>query len=249
MMENHSFDNIIGMLGCGDGLTLGRDGFPIETQPGLNGTIQKMFPMPNTCQLSSSPGQERTISHSAFNNGSMDGFVTGGSGPVAAGYFNSTHLLFTYSLFSHFPIADRFFCSLLGQTWPNRMYLIAATSRGIVDTSEPDAGIYCPAGTICNAFDKYNISWRDYTDDADPTYNTPDLLPTNDNVTTAAHLRTTADFFADAAAELSPHTPSSTNAAPGPQRRTRKTSSSAKPSFQKLSKRSAPRQPGKTLFS
>jgi phospholipase C len=28
MMENHSFDNIIGMLGRGDGFTLGRDGSP-----------------------------------------------------------------------------------------------------------------------------------------------------------------------------------------------------------------------------
>lgn len=161
------------MLGRGDGFSLDHDGYPIEIQPGPNCTIQKMFLMPNTCQLSSGPGQEWTISHNAFNNGSTDGLVTGGSGPVAAGDFNRTHLPFTYSLFSHFPIADRFFCSLLGQTWPNRMFLIAATSRGIVDTGEPGAGIYCPAGTIFNAFDKHNISWRDYTGDPDPTYNTP----------------------------------------------------------------------------
>lgn len=51
MIENHFFDNTIDMLGRGYGFTFDRSGYPIETQPGLNGTIQKMFSMPNTCQL------------------------------------------------------------------------------------------------------------------------------------------------------------------------------------------------------
>src|ERR1700704_5819963 len=33
MMENHSFDNYFGMLGRGDGLTLGPDGLPTNTNP------------------------------------------------------------------------------------------------------------------------------------------------------------------------------------------------------------------------
>jgi phospholipase C len=205
MLENHSFDNILGVLGRGDGLPLDHNGVPTPTNPGVNGTIQKMFPMPNTCQGNSGPSQEWSVSHNAYNNGSMDGFVVsggpkGGSGPVAMGYFNRTHLPFTYSVADQFPIGDRYFCSLLGQTWTTRMYWIAATSRGVVNTGQEDSGIFCPAGTIFNIFDKYGISWGEYTDDTDPTYNTPDLFPSNDNVTTAKHLHTINDFYAQAAA-------------------------------------------------
>ncbi len=31
------------------------------------------------------------------------------------------------------PIADRYFCSVLGPTFPNRRYLVAATSIGMIN--------------------------------------------------------------------------------------------------------------------
>src|SRR4051794_17873419 len=37
MMENHSFDNYLGMLGRGDGFTLGRDGTPTNSCPDVGG--------------------------------------------------------------------------------------------------------------------------------------------------------------------------------------------------------------------
>ena len=55
------------------------------------------------------------------------------------GYWTGDDLPFTYSLASTFPIGDRWFCSLLGQTDPNRRYLIAGTSTGMTD----DGG--CPS--------------------------------------------------------------------------------------------------------
>lgn len=46
------------------------------------------------------------------------------------GYWARDDLPFTYDLATQFPIADRWFCSVLAQTDPNRRYLIAATSSG-----------------------------------------------------------------------------------------------------------------------
>jgi phospholipase C len=57
MMENHSFDNFFGMLGRGDGFTLGADGLPTAANPYPNGQIQHAFRMPTTCQLSGTPSQ------------------------------------------------------------------------------------------------------------------------------------------------------------------------------------------------
>src|ERR1700746_4051004 len=44
---------------------------------------------------------------------------------------------FYYSLTRVFPIAERYFCLLLDQTFPNRRYLISATSLGTINDIIP----------------------------------------------------------------------------------------------------------------
>jgi phospholipase C len=60
MMENHSYDNRIGMLfrPGADGFRIGRNGLPTATNPYPDGRIQHAFRMPTTCQLQSQPSQE-----------------------------------------------------------------------------------------------------------------------------------------------------------------------------------------------
>jgi phospholipase C len=76
--------------------------------------------MPTTCQLSGHPAQDWLASHIQYGDGRLDGFVASASGPVSMGYWERADLPFYYSLASTFPIADRYFCSVLGQTYPNR---------------------------------------------------------------------------------------------------------------------------------
>ena len=132
MMENHSYDNRLGMLHRhdADGFQLGRDGLPIATNPYPNGDLQHAFHMPTTCQISGWPSQEWEASHIQFAHGRNDGFVKSPSGPVSMGYWDRGDQPFYYSVAEVFPIADRYFCSVLGQTYPNRRYLMAATSHG-----------------------------------------------------------------------------------------------------------------------
>src|SRR6185436_14050575 len=54
MMENHSFDNYLGMLGRGDGFRL-RHGQPIATNDDDAGNPVTAFHMPSTCQLDAHP--------------------------------------------------------------------------------------------------------------------------------------------------------------------------------------------------
>lgn len=209
MLENHSYDNIFGMLSRGDGFTKGPDGKPLNTNPYPNGTIQHAFPMPNTCQLPQRPSQEWMASHNAYNNGSMDGFVRTQISPtipeivggVAMGYYTAEHLPFTYSLAEQFPIADRWFCSVLAQTWPNRRYLIAGTSRGLTDDNSNITAGYAPAGTIFNEFDKYNISWLNYAADWTTISGaTPDFYGANDYASEVRNVRNLSQFMVDARA-------------------------------------------------
>jgi phospholipase C len=75
MLENHSFDNILGMLGRGDGFALDADGHPTATNPYPDGRIQHAFHMPTTCQLPAQPSHEWAASHNAYDDGANDGFV------------------------------------------------------------------------------------------------------------------------------------------------------------------------------
>jgi phospholipase C len=172
MMENHSYDNRLGMLfrPGADGFRLGKGGLPTATNPYPNGQIQHAFRMPTTCQLSARPSQEWTASHNAYDNGRMDGFVrtpidpltTEIVGGVAMGYWQQEDQPFYYSLYRQFPIADRYFCSVLGQTYPNRRYLLAATSIGQIDDTVPLLTDYPANGTIFDQFDAHKITWMNY---------------------------------------------------------------------------------------
>lgn len=163
MMENHSFDNILGTLGRGDGFTLDRQGRPTNANPTPDGRRQLAFPMPSDCQLDGRPSQEWVASHQQYAGGTNTGFVTSPSGPVAMGYWTAAQLPFTHSLARTFPVADRWFCSMLGQTYPNRRYLLAATSAGMVDDVVSQIVTTRPAnGTIFDRLDQHGISWRNY---------------------------------------------------------------------------------------
>ncbi|HEY1990364.1 MAG TPA: alkaline phosphatase family protein [Acidimicrobiales bacterium] len=203
MLENHSYDNFFGMLGRAPGQTPRGDGYVIDdptptafnpygtptfTNPYANGDTQLSFHMPSTCQNTGGPGQEWKTSHDSYAGGACNGFVTSASGPVSMGYWTGADLPFTYSLANTFPIGDRWFCSLLGQTDPNRRFLIAATSMGMTDdvgTSEgnliPDISLLLPslAGTIFDVLSEHGISWLDYATSY-PLGATAALYPVND---------------------------------------------------------------------
>jgi len=84
-------------------------------------------------------------------------------------FYNQDEIPFYYELARKFAISDRYFCSVLGPTFPNRSYLMAATSFGHLTTGEifPPAGGYKPiTGTIFDLMESHNVSWADYFQDA-----------------------------------------------------------------------------------
>jgi phospholipase C len=159
MMENHSFDNILGLLARGDGLPL-RHGVPLATNPDGAGELIRSFHMPTPCQLQGHPSQNWNASHVQWDQGRNDGFVRSPSGPVAMGYWTAEDMPFTNGLASVYPLADRWFSSTLCQTDPNRRYLLGGTSLGMVNDDlnfdEP------PNGTIIEQLEAHGITWRNY---------------------------------------------------------------------------------------
>jgi phospholipase C len=172
MMENHSYDNYFGMLGRGpgqkprgDGLTIGSNGLPTNSNPNGTGGTELSYHLPTTSQAADHVTQDWVDSHTPFDNGKNDGFVTSASGPPSMGYWQQADLPFYYSLGSTFPICDRWFCSLLGPTFPNRRYLLGGTSLGLIEDSVPLSAVNPPNGTIFDLLDGHTITWRDYYSD------------------------------------------------------------------------------------
>ncbi|TMK59279.1 MAG: alkaline phosphatase family protein [Actinobacteria bacterium] len=168
MMENHSYDNYLGMLGRGDGLRLDKHHQPLASNPDTEGNVVHAFRMPTTCQLRRRPSTAWNASHISFNGGHNDGFVRA-SGEVAMGYWTAEDLPFYYSLARNFVLCDRWFGSCLAQTYPNRRFLLAATSNGLVTNGPPGSpAILAPSpagGLIFDQLDAHSISWKDYASD------------------------------------------------------------------------------------
>jgi phospholipase C len=166
MMENHSFDDHFGRLGRGDGLRVASDGTPLNYNPAADGGYILSYPMPNTAVPADSKiGQNWNTSHLSWDHGTNMGFARA-CGPASMGHFTAAQLPFYYSLASHFPIGDRYFSSVMAQTYPNRRFLIAATALGNVATNSTGiSSTDAPNGTIFDRLNTYNISWRDYYPD------------------------------------------------------------------------------------
>jgi phospholipase C len=195
MMENHSFDDHLGTLGRGDGLTPGADGRPINYNPDPAGGFVRSFHNPSTCgEANSGISQSWDKSHICWDNGTNMGFVKG-SGGAAMGYWGRDDLPFYHDLARRFPIGDRYFCSVMAQTYPNRRFLIAGTALGNISTdasgiSTTDA----PNGTIFDRLNEHGISWKDYYPEL-PTCALFEPVFRN-NPTKVVHM---TQFFADAA--------------------------------------------------
>lgn len=189
---------------------------PPAGNPNGSGQYQWAYHMPTTCQHSGSPTQEWSASHEQYDDGTLGGFVTGVSygekaaGPVAMAYWNADDLPVLHSLATYFPLADRWFQSLLGQTDPNRRYLIAATSSGMTDDISlsttglderdvvQDTLLPTPAnGTIFDLLGEFDISWACYTASW-PTGTTSEMFPINDTAQSAVYEKPLDDFLTDA---------------------------------------------------
>jgi phospholipase C len=201
MMENHSFDNLLGMVPhqvpgrrSVDGLRV-VGGKVVNANPDATGTPLAAVHASSPCQLDGEPSQSWNASHEAYDNGLNDGFVRA-SAPVAMQYWDKHDLPFTYSLVEHFPIGERHFSSVLGQTWPNRSYLFAGTSIGMVnDIIAPTPP---PNGTIWDRLDHHHIDWAIYYDPS--SYPSFELVPGSDTPARASRVKHFNRFLRDVAA-------------------------------------------------
>jgi phospholipase C len=198
MMENHSFDNVLGALAhagqpLAQGLRFSRSGAALNSNPGAAGPVRS-FAMPSTAQ----PGpvsQSWNASHTQIDGGRMDGFVRSVESDAPMGYWTPALLPFIYSFARSFCVANRWFCAAPCQTYPNRRFLMAGTAYGNISTSsESFTDPPPPNGTIWDRLHAYGVTWRNYFTDLPSTGIIPSTIEKY-----PGNLASIAQFYADCA--------------------------------------------------
>jgi phospholipase C len=139
MMENRSFDHYLGWMPEADG----RQGGLSYVRP--DGNRQATYPLAPEYQGCGhpDPGHGWDSGRAQLNRGKVDGFLAEGSGndEYAIGYYRERDLPFIPHAAKASTTFDRYFCSVLASTYPNREYEHAAQSYGQKGNAfPPEAG-------------------------------------------------------------------------------------------------------------
>jgi phospholipase C len=182
MQENRSFDHYFGTLAGVRGfqdpeaITLGT-GRPVFYQPDPVNPAGYLLPFhldtrTTNAQAIPSTSHAWSVQHNAWNNGKMDNWLPahraadGVNAPYVMGYHTREDIPFQFALAESFTVCDRYFCSVLGPTWPNRLYLMSGTIDPGGTMGGPVTGNQDPVPyawkTYPEALTEAGVSWRVY---------------------------------------------------------------------------------------
>jgi phospholipase C len=163
MMENRSFDHYLGWLPGADGR---QAGLRYTDKSGQVFSTHRLLTDFQGCAFLD-PDHSWDGGRTELDGGRMDGFLKAASDVFSIGYYTEADLPFTPSVAQAFTAFDRFFCSLLSSTYPNREYMHAGQSYGKIDNSIPvgPGELGFPDATIFASLSKAGVSNQYYYTD------------------------------------------------------------------------------------
>jgi phospholipase C len=128
MMENRSFDHLLGWLPGADGKQAGLS-FPAYGDPTRMVSTVDLGDNTQACG-DKDPAHDWPSMVTQYNGGKLDGWLqtqpTGDSFPI--GYYGSAQVPVMGALAQNYTVFDNYFCSLQAATWPNRFYQLCAAT-------------------------------------------------------------------------------------------------------------------------
>ena len=184
MQENRSFDHYFGTLAGVRGfddpkalqLSSGRSVFYQPDPENPSGYLLPFHLDSRTTNAQKMPSTSHAwdVQHNAWNNGKMDNWLPAHrksdgakKAPYVMGYHTRADIPFQFALAEAFTICDAYHCSVMGPTWPNRMYWMTGT----IDPEGHDGGPMTsnkeiPKGfrwtTYAERLEKAGVSWKVY---------------------------------------------------------------------------------------
>jgi phospholipase C len=173
MMENRSFDHMLGFLTIEQGrtdiegptLAMKNDyrGESFHVHPAVRTTMTKAQ---DPCHSGWCVDEQLSHDCGGFVSNFMKTRKKGGANPgVVMAYHPAAHLPVYDFLARQFCVCDHWFCSVPGATMPNRCYAVAGTSNGLRDNIKPSRPYNVPSFVRHLGDDQ----WRWYSHDYVPT--------------------------------------------------------------------------------
>jgi phospholipase C len=133
MMENRSFDHLLGWLPGADGKQAGL------SYADRNGRQKSTYRLAPDYQGCGHPDPDHTpdAGRIQYNGGKCDGFLrTPYSDRYAIGYYTRADLPFLGHAGREWTVCDRYFSAVMAETHPNRVYQHAGVAKGLFDSNE-----------------------------------------------------------------------------------------------------------------
>ncbi len=124
MMENRSFDHLLGWLPGADGRQAGL------SYPDADGILHPTFPLAPTIGFQGcrhlDPDHSWEGGRIQYNNGAMDGWLLANTDLFSIGYYERADRPFFSEFAASYTTLDHYHCSILAETFPNRFFSHAA---------------------------------------------------------------------------------------------------------------------------
>src|SRR5215510_15340338 len=131
MMENRSFDHLFGWIRSAKGK---QAGLVFKDANGISHATHHLAPDFTGCGHPD-PDHSYAGGRIQYANKKMDGFLVDTvNDDYALGYYTEPDRLFHNALARQYTVCDRYFCSILGPTFPNRMFSHAAQTDRLSNT-------------------------------------------------------------------------------------------------------------------
>ena len=196
MMENRSYDHLFGARSLlegkpGDGLQAAM------ANPDLDGRMVPVYPVMSAGMCVPDPPHGWESSHQQWASGTNQNFLRefqrthGGDRSLThvMQYLTRAEVPVSWALADAYTTCDRYFCSVMGPTWPNRMFWHSGDSGGLTVNEFPTGGFTWPS--IYHRLDAKGVPWRYY-------YSDLPVLALIDTLDKEGRVWDISEFFADA---------------------------------------------------
>jgi phospholipase C len=157
MMENRSFDHLLGWHPTADGI---QAGLQYTDAAGTTLSTHALAPDYMGCEFND-PDHSFEGSRTSYDGGAMDGFLRAGNNDeYAIGYYVEEDRPFLSALARNYTTMDRFFGSILSETFPNRFFLHAAQTDRLANSLDTST-----LPTIWDRLAEAGVSGRYYYSD------------------------------------------------------------------------------------
>ncbi|MFL5959997.1 MAG: phospholipase C [Gaiellaceae bacterium] len=177
MLENRSFDHMLGYLSL-EGGREDVDGLKTGMANEYGGRAYPIHHLDRTAFLpQEDPDHSGEATSVQIAGGEMSGFVDSFAAKLAQraradldpglvmGYYDAADLPVYDHLAAEFCVCDRWFSSVPGATWPNRLYAIAGRADGTRDDKPSGETPLYDLPSFVRHLDAHDVSWRWYSYD------------------------------------------------------------------------------------